>query len=263
MIEHVDHKTQKSAVANIARLLKPDGVLVISTPNPEVTQLYGENPYHLREMTETQFLELLHEHFSYVTIVKQKVRVSVTFEHDQPSSGGLIENPKYQKVDCVEPIAFIAVCSTDKPREVAPTISFDEETDLILDYMSRQNSANQERLSWYNALERTKKLENEKSNLELLLAPLNHELSSYKTQATEFSNQVRNLQTLLAETQKSFSDQATEYVRQATTLQTQSAEQQATLSALRGLIQQSGSGLVGKLTRLLNRRFAKISTTHL
>ena len=41
--------------ASAASCLVPGGQLIISTPNPDVTQNYGANLFHLREMTERQF----------------------------------------------------------------------------------------------------------------------------------------------------------------------------------------------------------------
>ncbi len=77
MIEHVDQKTQALAIESIHRLLAPAGKLVISTPNPKVTENYGENPFHLHEMNEDEFVGLLSEHFKYVQILRQWIRPSV------------------------------------------------------------------------------------------------------------------------------------------------------------------------------------------
>ena len=138
MIEHVDHAVQRATIASIARLLRDDGILLISTPNPEVTELYGENPYHLREMTEDEFKELLTEFFPHVSLLKQKVRISISFAgqtdegilHTEPIS------PSYS--DCVQPLAFVAVCSKGSKVECQPTVVFDDKENYILDFTSRE-----------------------------------------------------------------------------------------------------------------------------
>ncbi len=77
MIEHVDETTQRAAIAQFQRLLRADGVLLISTPNPEVTKRYGENPHHLREMTREEFRGVLGEHFPRVMMLKQWMQPSI------------------------------------------------------------------------------------------------------------------------------------------------------------------------------------------
>lgn len=80
VIEHVAEPMQKAAVQQFARLLAQGGVLVISTPNPEITAKYGENPYHLREMTEAEFDELLCADFSNIAMLKQWVSPGVLID---------------------------------------------------------------------------------------------------------------------------------------------------------------------------------------
>ncbi len=55
VIEHIRPDDQQRLLRSFSRLLKPDGVLLLSTPNPAVTALYGENEYHLKEMDEQEF----------------------------------------------------------------------------------------------------------------------------------------------------------------------------------------------------------------
>jgi len=73
-IEHLDAATQESFAREVKRLLKPDGVLLISTPNRTV---YSEavnhhNPYHLREFTLDEFLQFLGRYFQSVQMLSQR-----------------------------------------------------------------------------------------------------------------------------------------------------------------------------------------------
>ena len=59
-IEHVNRETQKLFLAEIARILKPDGILLASTPDRARTEHFPEkNPYHPGELYQQEFRELL------------------------------------------------------------------------------------------------------------------------------------------------------------------------------------------------------------
>jgi len=63
VIEHI--KNQTHFVAEMKRLLKPGGVLIIATPNLEFFP-EGYNPFHYREFRPAELNELLGEFFSLV-----------------------------------------------------------------------------------------------------------------------------------------------------------------------------------------------------
>lgn len=135
MIEHVDYTTQKAVIASISRLLRADGLFIISTPNPEITKLYGANPYHLREMTLPEFNEILSPYFPHVKIVEQRVRNSIAFDdvdNTNKSDDYLKINGK-KSGESVIPLAFIAVCSKHPIGNIKPFVVFDDEVDLIQD----------------------------------------------------------------------------------------------------------------------------------
>ena len=56
-------------------MLRPDGVLMVSTPNKAVyTDQSGyRNPYHPSELYEAEFLDALHERFGHVRLFGQRV----------------------------------------------------------------------------------------------------------------------------------------------------------------------------------------------
>ncbi len=149
MIEHVDHKTQLAVVASIARLLRDDGVLLISTPNPAVTALYGANPYHLREMSEAELRDLLSPHFTHIRILRQYVHVGVAID-DGNADGRLALGPM-EDDGAIEtkPLAFIALCSRQPVPEISSRILFDQDTDYIQQFMSKQNALYKTRLDAY------------------------------------------------------------------------------------------------------------------
>lgn len=68
LIEHVHE--QQQVVATMARVLREDGLLLISTPDRDpYNEARGEaNPYHLRELDREEFEDLLREHFPNVSL---------------------------------------------------------------------------------------------------------------------------------------------------------------------------------------------------
>lgn len=149
MIEHVDYETQQAVVTSIARLLREDGLLIISTPNPETTTLYGENPYHLREMTLSELHELLAVHFPHIRMLEQRVRNSIAFEEVAVSREIFAQSIR-QRGSSVTPLAFIALCSKQPIADISSLVVFDEEGDLIRDTLSREKKLNLARFDAYS-----------------------------------------------------------------------------------------------------------------
>jgi len=64
VIEHIDQ--DKEFVKEIYRVLKPGGVLILTTPNR--TMSLTRNPWHIREYTPTELKSLLEQNFSNTDI---------------------------------------------------------------------------------------------------------------------------------------------------------------------------------------------------
>ena len=62
VIEHIENDAE--FVKELARVLKPGGVLVLTTPNRPMS--LTRNPWHVREYTHTELTQLLQTHFSKV-----------------------------------------------------------------------------------------------------------------------------------------------------------------------------------------------------
>lgn len=75
-IEHVSN--QKKALLEIRRVLKPDGLLIISSPNRKMTSPFKsfdelpENPFHIVEYTMKEFIQLLGNYFKVVEVYGQR-----------------------------------------------------------------------------------------------------------------------------------------------------------------------------------------------
>ena len=59
-IEHVEHP--RAALTELARVLAPDGVVIVSTPERRLTG--GDNPHHVHELTLEELETELGEHFA-------------------------------------------------------------------------------------------------------------------------------------------------------------------------------------------------------
>lgn len=64
VIEHIED--DEAYIAEIARVLKPNGVALLTTPNIKMS--LTRNPWHVREYTAAQLSALTHRHFASVTM---------------------------------------------------------------------------------------------------------------------------------------------------------------------------------------------------
>ncbi len=109
-IEHVDSKTQHGFMSEIKRILKDDGLLIISTPNKEVySDLFNyKNPHHVKEFNTSDFRFFLKSYFEHVKMYYQRFEVASLINSGEESYIKVvnrdvtpIHNSKY----------LIAVCS--------------------------------------------------------------------------------------------------------------------------------------------------------
>lgn len=62
-IEHIEEKKQRDLIQRIFKIIKPQGRLLLSMPNGKIVPLYRKNPYHKRELSLKELLELLEAYF--------------------------------------------------------------------------------------------------------------------------------------------------------------------------------------------------------
>jgi len=85
-IEHFDR--QDEFVAEVRRVLRPDGCFIVSTPDREIYSPPGAppNPFHVREFDRTEFLDILHRHFRYVSLIRQRPILASGIIPEEPAS---------------------------------------------------------------------------------------------------------------------------------------------------------------------------------
>ena len=74
-LEHLAEHEQ--FLLELRRVLRPGGVLIISTPDSRVYSAPGEppNPFHVLELTRTEFEALLRKHFTNISIAVQRTLI--------------------------------------------------------------------------------------------------------------------------------------------------------------------------------------------
>lgn len=112
-LEHVS--AQEQMVAGFARLLRPDGLLLISTPDRHTySDLTGfRNEFHTRELYREEFERLLGAHFPCVRMLGQKLLFqSVMWRADgQPwMADTLVDGALSPRIEHA-PIYWIAACA--------------------------------------------------------------------------------------------------------------------------------------------------------
>jgi SAM-dependent methyltransferase/glycosyltransferase involved in cell wall biosynthesis len=125
-IEH--HDRHREMMREVRRVLRPEGLLVISSPNrPVYSELYGSlNPFHVKELDYQEFTDLLKEHFRHVTVYGQKLEagsfvfpVEDTPGPDFTAYAGNVEQLRGKLPPLRAPTYFIALCS-DAEIGIAP-----------------------------------------------------------------------------------------------------------------------------------------------
>ena len=130
-IEHID--TQEQFVAELSRVLKPDGVLILSSPNK---RLYSDahdyhNEFHIRELYRNELEELLVDAFPRIRWYGQKLLFHSTIWPERRDFDAveyiLKDGPAVESVGQpgVEAMYYIVVCGRELP-----------ETEFALDKLS-------------------------------------------------------------------------------------------------------------------------------
>jgi ubiquinone/menaquinone biosynthesis C-methylase UbiE len=126
-LEHLDEDAQEQFIDEIRRVLSPNGVLYISTPDAKVTEQRGVvNKFHIHERSRTSFEALLQSRYSNVSVYYQNLWVySEVAPVDRPAAVSMVPPSRGQNL--------IAVCSDG----ALPDISFRQCTQHDYVEMSR------------------------------------------------------------------------------------------------------------------------------
>lgn len=129
--ETLEHLAEQAALlAGFDRVLKNDGVLVISSPDKHTySELAGfRNEFHVRELYREELLALLRPHFPHVRLYGQKLLFQSTlWRMDAPEGRGEAWTASGTAVAPglgYAPLYYVAVCSRrELPPEILPALS--------------------------------------------------------------------------------------------------------------------------------------------
>jgi len=118
-LEHLENP--RALIAEAARVLRPGGVLMVSTPNKAIYSDKADyrNPFHPSEMYESEFVATLRERFAHVRLFGQRVDAYSAIwpvERDAESAQ-LLQARAASGADAApgvpDPVYFIAVCARE------------------------------------------------------------------------------------------------------------------------------------------------------
>jgi GT2 family glycosyltransferase/ubiquinone/menaquinone biosynthesis C-methylase UbiE len=139
-IEH--HDRHREMLNEIRRVLRPDGILIISSPNrPVYSELAGHhNEFHVKELDFAEFDELIKGQFPEVSYFGQRLAVGSSIFTLQQSNQRALDALTDTGEEIVErvasltdPVYFIAIAGVldDKARaSMLPSVLFSEAEDL-------------------------------------------------------------------------------------------------------------------------------------
>ena len=132
-IEHIKEQTQ--FIDEVKRVLRPNGIAIISTPDPVIATPLGspQNEFHIRELYREEFYRMLNKHFKNVLFFGQRsITGSLIFTdgrsvYDKPSEEIFFATgDKLRNIDCVEffprPQNIIAIASNHSPVSFASSV---------------------------------------------------------------------------------------------------------------------------------------------
>lgn len=160
-LEHVQEQEQERMLAGFARLLAPDGLLLVSTPDRHAySELAGTvNPHHVRELYRDEFEALLARHFPQCRLYGQKLAfVSMLVDVDGSDSGVLFSRQDGLQVRerfDYPPMYYLAACArAPEPLTALPSLALygDGEESVYADYY-REIRANMAAARHIQALE--------------------------------------------------------------------------------------------------------------
>ena len=110
ILEHVAE--QEELVCELARVVRPDGAVLISTPNKAS---YSDarnyrNPFHVHELYRDEFAQLIGRHFAHVQLMEQHVRAGSLVFAETGHGGEVIGEPIQGRAP-TEALYLLALCN--------------------------------------------------------------------------------------------------------------------------------------------------------
>ena len=204
MIEHVDHDMQIKTIQSFSRLLKNDGKLIISTPDPSYTEPYGDNPYHIREMDEESFVELLSPFFKYIKMLKQWVRPCISIgEFSTPEKEQLTHFGRLGDEGNSESlVGYVAICSHTPFKDPMYFCQYDTKDDFNRNTLKKEILNNQHNLKIQQLSKEKKLLEEENQQYQTMMEDTRRWVTTLEEQKKLLEEENQQYQTMIEDTRR-------------------------------------------------------------
>jgi SAM-dependent methyltransferase len=137
-IEHFDG--QEAFLSEIRRVLRQDGMAIISTPDRDIYSPSSAPPneYHVRELSRVEFVGLLYRHFSHVVLLLQRPVIgSALMPEGATSAEPLVFDRRggthFEACAVLPRAPFIVAVAANRPIAPLPVSLFIERSDLDSD----------------------------------------------------------------------------------------------------------------------------------
>ncbi len=103
-METIEHLSDVDGfLQELARIIKDEGIVLISTPNKVVSK--NKNSFHFQEFTKEEFENVLKEYFQYYKIIDQYNGIASYLKINDSKEAEIVMTNQ------VEPVFFLAICS--------------------------------------------------------------------------------------------------------------------------------------------------------
>lgn len=212
-IEHLNEADQKAFIKEVNRVLKPEGLFIISTPNRSVYNKlrHEKNPFHLRELDLEEFTELLNP-FKIHHVYKQSQMVfssiwnetELVYKSDTPVIGS--------QLDAVFYIIVSGGLKSTKPDLHLNMLSYSKDVSFNQQriYLQKKENHIQKLSSW------GKSLDKECTELKVEHTKLKVECSKMGKELIELKDYLREAEKHKASGFKAISTKLSVYIKKLT-----------------------------------------------
>ncbi|WP_445634867.1 methyltransferase domain-containing protein [Nostoc sp. DSM 114161] len=258
-IEH--HDKHEEMMQEIKRVLKPGGILIISSPN---RLTYSDepkysNPFHVKELYYEELTALLRRYFDYVEIYGQRMAIGSFIFKLENSQANIFQafttdaNQVKQKVSSLNaPIYFFAICS-DKSLTNNPNIDsvyIDSQDDLLnwmeIGWRQTGDVLEQTRLQLQQTQSELQQCQSKLQQTQTELQQSQSQVQQTQTELQQSQSQVQQTQTELQQSQSQVQQTQTELKQsqsQVQQTQTELKQSQSQLQQTQTELKQSQSQL--------------------
>jgi SAM-dependent methyltransferase len=134
-IEHFDR--QDDFVREVRRVLGPDGRFIVSTPDRDIYSPAGSpaNPFHVRELSRSEFEALLRDTFRHVSIINQRPMIGSAMVADTgPSARELVFDRRgdthFEACTGLPRSPYLVAVASDRALPPIPTCLYIDRSDL-------------------------------------------------------------------------------------------------------------------------------------